>query len=172
MTHAELVAAAVRWLKGTVRCGVVLAEPHAMNGESPDAIGWRSSYSVLVECKASRADFFADQKKPGRVDGRRLAWHCYYLTPPGLLRAEEVPLPWGLLEAHGRCIRVVRDVPESMRDVDDRSAAELRHELRLLWAELRRYHAQGITYQTMTGRTAQSHLLEAADASPLSEDGR
>lgn len=79
-THADLVAPAARWLKGTVRCGVVLTEAPSMDGESPDAIGWRSGYSVLVECKASRADFLADSRKPHRVKKRRLAIRCYYLT--------------------------------------------------------------------------------------------
>ena len=162
LSHADLVAIAARWLKNTVRCGVVLTEAPAMDGESPDAIGWRSSHSVLVECKVSRADFLADRKKAGRADGRRLAWRCYYLTPPGLLRVDEVPVSWGLLEAHGRTVRVIREVPAATLDYDDRCADDLRCEVRLLWAELRRYHAQGITYKTMTGKVAQAHILESS----------
>lgn len=168
MTHADLVRIAARWLKKTVRCGVVLAEPPSMDGESPDAIGWRSGYSALVECKVSRSDFLADLRKPHRVRDSRLAIRCYYLTPVGLLRPEEVPHPWGLLEAAGRCVRVVREVPERFKGdwLDERSADDVRREVRLLWAELRRYHAQGITYKTMTGKVAQSHLLELAEAIP------
>jgi hypothetical protein len=66
MTHAELVARAVKWLSGTMRCNPVYAGL-ASCGEIPDAIGWTSKYShygsIVVECKTSRADFVADKRK-------------------------------------------------------------------------------------------------------------
>lgn len=172
MTHAELVQVAARWLKRTVGCTVVLVEPPAMDRESPDAIGWRSGWSVLVECKTSRADFCADQKKPYRQQGRRLAHRCYYLTPPGLVAPDSVPHGWGLLETVGKVVRVVKELPRELRDVDDRTAADVRREVMLLWAELRRYHVQGITYQTITGRTAQGHLVLEPDEEDVREARR
>lgn len=53
---------------------------------------------MLVEAKASRADFLADARKPHRLDqatgiGR---WR-YYLCPEGLIQPEELPPRWGLL---------------------------------------------------------------------------
>lgn len=170
VTHADLVALAVRWLKTTRRCSVVLAEPPAMRGESPDAIGWRSGFSTLVECKVSRSDFKADQKKPHRLAGMRMARRCYYLTPPGLLRPDELPAEWGLLEARESGVRVVREVPREEWD-DPRSADEVKLEVVMLWAELRRYHAQGITYQTITGRPAQRHLTAIFDDQAVAKDG-
>ena len=70
VTHAELVERAVRWLRGTMGCGVVLCERDAGVGEIPDAIGWRlrDVASHLVECKVTRADFFADLKKQHRAN--------------------------------------------------------------------------------------------------------
>src|SRR3984893_14417938 len=53
MTHAQLVERAVRWLR-SYRCGVVLSEQACVNGEMPDAIGWkRGNHSVLEVCHAS-----------------------------------------------------------------------------------------------------------------------
>jgi len=73
MTHDDLVEIARNWLwnakkgpEGTgwkhVPCKVVLTE--LVSGmEIPDAIGWHSGRSILIECKTSVSDFKADAKK-------------------------------------------------------------------------------------------------------------
>jgi len=49
MTHAQMVARAVDWLR-RYRCGVVLSEQACASGEVPDAIGWKGKcHSVVVE---------------------------------------------------------------------------------------------------------------------------
>jgi len=104
-THADLVKVAGRWLRNTAGCSVVLEELCAAtgNGENPDAIGWRCGQTMLVECKTSRSDFLADRKKPFRVDpSRGLGLYRYFMAPKGLLRADEMPERWGLLEVSGR----------------------------------------------------------------------
>jgi len=99
MTHGQLVEKAVHWLR-RYRCGVVLSEQACVSGEMPDAIGWkRACHSVLVECKVTRADFLADRAKPFRVkpaDG--VGCERFYLVPAALVRHEELPIGWGLLE--------------------------------------------------------------------------
>lgn len=109
MTHAELVERAARWLKGTARCSVVITEQWSMEREIPDAIGWRSHESYLVECKTSRADFLHDLKKWHR---KYPDWGMgelrYYMTPPGLIQVDELPDKWGLLEVYPKIIRKVR----------------------------------------------------------------
>ncbi len=110
MKHKELVDRAERWLRNSFNCGVVLTElvAYTTSGETPDAIGWVWNKSILVECKTSRSDFFADQKKRSRRPGfQALGYWRFYLTPPGLIKAEEVPEGWGLYEIHGRTIRHV-----------------------------------------------------------------
>lgn len=105
MTHAELVLIAGRWLRNTAGCSVVLEELCAAtgNGEKPDAIGWYCGRTLLVECKVSRSDFLADRKKPFRANpARGLGLYRYFMAPKGLLRAEEMPPQWGLLEVAGR----------------------------------------------------------------------
>lgn len=101
MTHAELVAAAHRWLAGSQRHPVVLSEPVRLTcSEVPDVIGWSANASCsLVECKTSREDFVADLRKPFRRDPcRGLGAFRWFFAPRGVLRLEEIPSGWGLAE--------------------------------------------------------------------------
>ncbi len=134
MTHAQLVQQAVRWLRG-YRCGVVLSEQACASGEMPDAIGWkRASHSVLVECKISRADFLADREKPWRQKPEvGVGCERFYLAPAGLLRPEELPAGWGLLECRNRDIATVKASAKNLR-----TATGFRYEMNLLLASLRR----------------------------------
>jgi hypothetical protein len=134
MTHAKLVLMAVGWLR-RYRCGVVLSEQACVSGEMPDAIGWKKScHSVLVECKASRADFLADREKPFRQKPETgIGCERYYMAPGGLIRIEELPGGWGLLEVCGREIEKVRRSEKNLR-----SDVGLRYEMNLLLASLRR----------------------------------
>src|SRR5215472_2667088 len=107
MTHAQLVRLAEQWLR-RYRCAIVLSEQSCASGETPDVIGWKGKCrSVLIECKVSRADFFADREKPFRADAA-LGMGCerFYLTPAGLIKSDELPEKWGLLEAKGREVRI------------------------------------------------------------------
>lgn len=110
MTHAELVARAARWLANTRRCSVVATERNAWSaGEAPDAIGWTCyGHSILVECKTTIGDFYADQRKPGRRAGTLgMGRERYYLTPPGLLAGKYLPDGWGMLELRGQRVITV-----------------------------------------------------------------
>jgi hypothetical protein len=134
MTHAQLVNKAVAWLRG-YRCTVILSEQACVSGEMPDAIGWkRSCHSVLMECKVSRADFFADREKPFRRNaGHGLGCERFYLAPAGIILPDELPSGWGLIECCGRQLTVVRSSAKNLR-----SAAGFRYEMNLLLASLRR----------------------------------
>jgi hypothetical protein len=135
-SHDMLVDRAVRWLGGTGRCACVLRECSCWalaDGETPDALGYLpDGTAILVECKATRADFLKDRRKPSR-SGMHNGRPCglgnlrYYMTPPRLVRPDEVPEGWGLLEA-GKVVRRIRSATrrESVGDVA------------LLVAELRR----------------------------------
>jgi hypothetical protein len=134
MTHAQLVERAVRWLRH-YRCGVVLSEQACVSGEMPDAIGWkRANHSVLIECKVTRADFLADRAKPFRVKPEKgVGSERFYLTPAGMVRVDELPVGWGLLEIRGRGVEMVHASAKNLR-----SATGLRYEMNLLLASLRR----------------------------------
>lgn len=124
MTHSELVERAMRWLSGQ-RCNPVFSNC-ASCSEIPDAIGWSSSYkhrgSLVIECKASRGDFYADKKKrfiwrdpiggsfrftrftakqaaeSGLVAEEipRMGTYRYYLCRPGIITEE-------MLQDHASC---------------------------------------------------------------------
>jgi hypothetical protein len=120
MTHAQLQCLAQRLLKGPRReyrfpnperegwfirhgvggCAVVASEMTA-GSEQADALGWSSSgTSTLIECKASRADYLRDLRKPIRnyPDGG-MGMQRYYLTAPGVIRQDDDLKGWGHLEA-------------------------------------------------------------------------
>src|ERR1017187_8750148 len=134
MTHAQLVQRAVRWLR-SYRCGVVLSEQACVSGEMPDAIGWkRACHSVLVECKVARADFIADCSKPFRVTPEQgVGCERFYLGPGGLVRREELPAGWGLLEYRRGKIEIVHPSARNLR-----TATGFRCEMNLLLASRRR----------------------------------
>ena len=134
MTHTQLVEKAVRWLRA-YRCGVVLSEQACVSGEMPDAIGWKQAcHSVLVECKITRADFLADRAKPFRRKPEKgVGSERFYLTQPTLIKAEELPAGWGLLECHRGRVEIVRPSAKNLR-----TATGFRYEMNLLLASLRR----------------------------------
>ena len=120
MTHDELVARAVKWLKNTERCQIVGAEISNGGIEIPDAMGWKTrGNSWLIECKTSRADFFRDRHKPGRRVGMSLGYYRYYMTPPKLVMPEELPEGWGLLEVHPKIVRRVVDATRQQNPMLD-----------------------------------------------------
>jgi hypothetical protein len=125
---------AVAWLR-RYRCGVVLSEQACVSGEMPDAIGWKKAcHSVLVECKVSRADFLADRAKPWRTKPETgVGCERYYLTSKGLIRIEELPTGWGLLEISGREIGKTKSSAKNLR-----TPLGFGHEMNLLLASLRR----------------------------------
>jgi hypothetical protein len=134
MTHAQLVEKAVRWLR-SYRCGVVLSEQACVSGEMPDAIGWKQAcHSVLVECKVTRADFLVDRAKPFRQKPEKgVGSERFYLTPPALVKLDELPAGWGLLEYRRGRIEVLQVAAKNLR-----TAAGFRCEMNLLLASLRR----------------------------------
>lgn len=147
LTHDDLVRRAVRWLRNTRGCRVVFAEIVTFAATIPDAIGWRREWSILVECKTSRADFFADKKKAGHRAGYTMGQERWYMTSPGLVRADEVPDGWGLLEAHERRVTMALKPPGWAKCVgvfhDD--PAVYRQEMVLLLSALRR-HQLGVEW--------------------------
>lgn len=113
MSHAELVDRGRRWLRRQ-GCSVILHEPFRSGVliEQPDAIGWREGASILIEAKTSRADFAVDAKKPHRVEPNRGVgdWR-FFIAPAGLLKVEELPDRWGLIEVKGRRTLNTHGVP-------------------------------------------------------------
>lgn len=144
MTHVDLVERAERWLY-SVGCGVVLTELVTYASGIPDAIGFRSDCSILVECKTSRSDFFADRKKPHHGPDVGMGNWRFYLTPEGLIKPEELPQQWGLLYAgaKGRVQRV-SGCPQDRRWWEYSRAGNVRDEMRMMYSALRRLKLRGV----------------------------
>ena len=97
-THAELVELAKRYLNLN-GYEVMLTEP-GYRSELPDAIGFKSGYSCLIECKASRSDFLKDKKKPFRNGTTKgVGSERIYLTNPNVANVHDLPPKWKLMWA-------------------------------------------------------------------------
>ncbi|WP_226034357.1 hypothetical protein [Aquitalea palustris] len=113
--HDNLTRLAAKWLKKQ-GFPVIATEITAIGSrEQPDVIGFRSACSAIIEAKVSRSDFLADAKKPERrADGAGLGIYRFYLCPPGLIRADELPPRWGLLYAQEKSIEEVVRPPGNL----------------------------------------------------------
>jgi hypothetical protein len=89
---------------------------------------------VLVECKITRADFLADREKPFRRKPERgVGSERFYLAPSALIKLEELPAGWGLLEYRRGHIEMLQPSAKNLR-----TAVGFRYEMNLLLASLRR----------------------------------
>ncbi len=103
-----------------------------MTYELPDAIGWKRGWSILVECKVSRGDFLRDKHKVAR-QRVGMGQSRYFMTPKGLLKPEELPPGWGLLEVCGRVVRCVAPARRAKPFDHERARQELYLLLPQIW---------------------------------------
>ncbi len=123
MTHDELVLRGRNWLKNNpnsrMRFPIILTEYKSYANSEPDVLGLNHARSVVIECKVSRSDYFADQKKRCMRMSTRLGSYRYYLCPAGLLRVDDIKNGWGLLYCHPHKITIEKDAtfypPEETR---------------------------------------------------------
>jgi hypothetical protein len=112
--HRQLVTHGARWIK---RQGFAVVATEQVTGgvdEQGDVVGFRSTCSVLLEAKASRADFLADARKPHRITGATgigLGVYRFYICPPGVIEIQDLPPRWGLLHVVGKkVVEVLRPI--------------------------------------------------------------
>jgi len=87
-----------------------------------------------MECKVTRGDFLADRCKPFRARPEQgVGSERFYLTPPGLVKVEELPAGWGLLELQRGRVEMVQASAKNLR-----TAKGFKYEMNLLLASLRR----------------------------------
>lgn len=113
--HDQLVKKADTWLK---RKGCIVRlddriKANTLSGEAPDNVGWRDGLSVMIECKTSRSDFLADQKKRFRVADKGIGDWRFYLCPEGVIQPDDLPEGWGLLWVVGSKIIEISGVPSN-----------------------------------------------------------
>jgi len=146
ITHAELVKVAEKWLYKTMGCGVVFTELVTMCPEIPDALGLRSDYTILVECKTSRSDFLADKRKDfRRTPEKGIGDYRFYLCREGLIGPDELPSKWGLLYWNGKQVKKVRAPSGNVGSTWREFKFDKNHirEFRIMYSALRRIHLRG-----------------------------
>lgn len=145
LSHKELVHHADRWLKAQ-GWKIVIRDcfrAYTDTGEQPDVIAWRNGASIVVECKASRADFLADRSKEFRVDGGMGDWR-FMFSPPGVVEISDLAPGWGLLHCDGRSVRKVHGYPPNISWIKERPFSGNRDcENQLLVSALRRFAVRG-----------------------------
>ena len=135
MSHTLCVELATEYMKK--RSSVVLPEFYTWNSELPDVIAFNRDCSTVIECKVSRADFLKDAKKSFRLQPNSgMGDFRYYVAPKGLIKPEELPYRWGLIEIldSGK-LRKNRD---AIRFIDKNIKAEYHA---LFYYARRAYHA-------------------------------
>jgi len=138
LTHATITDIAYKW--ALKRFPVAYKEMKSIMSEIPDVIGFRSGESIVIEVKISRSDFLRDFKKPHRT-GKAMGKYRFYCCPEGLVKVEELPDNWGLIEvcSKGKCV-VVHNPYNTMGGNIWKNGFECDHELenRVMYSALRR----------------------------------
>tara|TARA_Y100000588_G_scaffold153442_1_gene167561 strand:- start:17010 stop:17579 length:570 start_codon:yes stop_codon:yes gene_type:complete len=129
MTHddiADFAAERLRTMGYKFTCSNLTSRKHR---EQPDALGINTKgRSILVEVKTSRADFFADKKKPFREKpSKGIGDIRVYLTTKGLVKPEEVPYGWMLWEVHGKAkptLKVIKGKAKNIVKMNGKNRTE------------------------------------------------
>ncbi len=125
LKHDDVAEIGARWLR---RNGYPIAFANMRSNvatEQPDALGFNDiGESFLLEAKVSRSDFLADKKKPWRKDGNGIGQRRGYIAPEGIIKPEEVPYGWWLLEVYGKMqpkVRVVKGIAYEQPSAQERA---------------------------------------------------
>lgn len=137
MTHDQLLKKAARWLKRhdqnmlVPNCGLVLTDLSTAHCSRPDVLGFNSHTSVLLEVKVSRRDFLADKKKKVRIVERLEVGELrYYISPPEIIKVEDLPPGWGLIHFSDRKFTIEK--------LSEKFPANLKGERKILLSHIRR----------------------------------
>jgi hypothetical protein len=158
MTHTDLVNIAERYLLKTKGCAFAFKElcAYTPNGETPDCIGWKGNYSILIECKATRSDFLSDRKKRFRRNpDKGMGNFRLYMAPTGLITERDLKSfngtrKWGLVEVNeaGRPRQVLGPKGNYFRGKTGTNYYHTekcwRSEARMMTSALRRLHIRGM----------------------------
>lgn len=113
MNHKELVKHGKYWLKSAKQCNPVFAEQGSANfSEMPDVIGFTSNQTIVLECKSSKSDLYADRKKAHRANSEGLGNLRYYFLPKWLHQqcTGFDFMGWGVVTIDDKCGFAVRQV--------------------------------------------------------------
>ena len=125
--HYRLCCEAAKWLKRRKNAErwrspwkYIAVELVCYAAENTDVWATNGECSIVIEVKTSRADFLKDGKKWHRAETMKeyqSGNFRYYLAPAGMIRADELPEDWGLLEWDGK--EISRVVASQYRPVNN-----------------------------------------------------
>lgn len=145
-SHSDLVNIGYSWLLKK-RCSFAFKELKTHADEEPDLIGFNTIGSFLLEAKASRGDFLADKRKKfrkypflGMGDWR------FYIAPVGIIKKEDLPRGWGLIEVYPQRVTKVVFNPFGKGNIYSKWKKNQKNEKAerlMLISALRRLHLKG-----------------------------
>jgi hypothetical protein len=144
---------------GARRCDFWVLHPHASKGYRATA----------YEIKVSRADFKRDTRAKQR-DARLFSDEFYYVTPPGLIKLEEVPDWAGLLEISEGRWKYISPAPRRDKDAPSwelvvsimRNSGEVRRDTDLLNQQIRYLKAENEKWRKRDEERTLAILRKAA----------
>ncbi|MFX0394448.1 hypothetical protein ACOJ0Y_15350 [Morganella morganii] len=155
LTHDDLCEIAVRFLQNN---GFNVAfddrfQSSNGTGERPDAIGFRSGTSCLIEAKVSRSDFLADKKKWFRQQPEKgMGDWRFFISPPDIIKPEDLPAGWGLLHVKGKRVYKVHGWPPNTYWYDKKPfKANKQAECDHMYSALRRLQIRGHLHEIYEG---------------------
>lgn len=109
-------------------CKFATVELVCAGAELTDVWGTNGYETVMIEVKTSRTDFLADKRKYARSKlaeemNHQIGNYRYYLCPEGIIKEEDLPENWGLLEYDGKKIHRVKMATK----VESSTAMEMLH---------------------------------------------
>jgi hypothetical protein len=133
------------WLMKARGCSFAFKELAALGYEIPDVLGFRDQGTILIECKTSRSDFFADGKKFFRINPKMgMGEYRFYLCPEGMIVKEDLPEKWGLIYAKDGRARMKYNPyageHTSWINGFGREERNYRNEWQIMFSALRRLH--------------------------------
>lgn len=93
-------------------------------GECPDAFGWGSNTTQMLEIKVTRRDFLKDKDKLWRQKPEiGLGRYRSYLCPENLIKESDLPKNWGLLYwVNGKIKVIVKPKPQESNSLKEINA--------------------------------------------------
>lgn len=139
LTHKELVNYAAIWLGSSkqyehrrLKAKWILTEWSGKR-EQPDVWGIGSFGTIMIECKASRTDFLADKKKEFRNDGTGCGKWRLYASNKSIIKPEDLPEGWGLIEPYGNGMKLIVTPQEEPFEAKGDNSIMWHMLKRLLW---------------------------------------
>lgn len=145
--HFEVCLAAERFLKakgfGVVfRDGFISA---TSSGEQPDAIGFKTGISCLIEVKTSRSDFLRDRKKRFRIKPEYgMGDWRFYAAPAGIISQNDLPEKWGLLIYDNGKLKPATKFPSNIEIYHPPFVGSKYNETQVMYSALRRFYGMGM----------------------------